>query len=41
MLSPSAPVVPLVANTDANSLEVKPDVSASKYLECFRAESPC
>ena len=41
MLSPSAPVVPLVANTDANSLEVRPDVSASKILVCFRAENPC
>ena len=26
MLSPSAPVVPLVANTDANSPEVRPDI---------------
>ena len=40
ILSPSAHVVPLVANTDANSLEVKPEVSASKYLECPRAENP-
>ena len=35
MLSPSAPVVPLVANTDANSLEVRPDVSASKIPRMF------
>ena len=34
-LLPSAPVVPLVANTDANSLEVKPDVSASKIPRMF------
>ena len=32
---PSAPVVPLVANTEANSLEVKPDVSASKIPRRF------
>ena len=37
----SAPVVPLVANTDASSLEVKPDVSTSKIPRMFRAESPC
>ena len=35
MLSPSALDVPLVANTDANSLEVKPDVSASKIPHMF------
>ena len=35
MLSPSAPVVPLVANTDENLLEDKPDVSASKIPRMF------
>ena len=35
MLSPSALVVPLVGNTDANALEVKPDVPASKIHRKF------
>ena len=39
MFSPSAPVVPLVANTDANSLEVRPDVSASKIPRMFSCQS--
>ena len=39
-LSPSAPVVPLVANTDANSLEVRPYVSASKIPRMFSCRNP-
>ena len=35
MPSPSAPVEPLAANTDANSLEVRPEVSASKIPRVF------
>ena len=35
MISPSALVVPLVANTDANSLEVESEVSASKIPRMF------